>query len=133
MEDGLAEPCTGRFSNEDIDVIHFNVIVVVSTKAIFPYMQELCSAKEHKFRGFTGKEQERSFRHNQISILEERIVPVEQEDRSHELYRYGGDAVVELDLVCEYILNKKGYEAIKPESIKKTLAGEADTDSQPLR
>jgi hypothetical protein len=30
---------------------------------------------------------------------------------------------VELDLVCEYIFEKKGYEPIKPQAIKDTLAG----------
>jgi hypothetical protein len=42
---------------------------------------------------------------------------------SHRYYRYGDDNVVELDLVCEYIFNTKGYEPIKPESVKTTLAG----------
>ncbi len=127
MEDGLTEPCTGRITDEDVDIIHFNVAVVVSTKAIFPYMQQLCSAKEHKFKGFSGNEQEQSFKHNQISILEDRIVPVDREEQNHALYRYGEDAVVELDLVCEYIFNKKGYDAIKPESVKTALAGEDTT------
>ena len=127
MEDGLVEPCTGRISNEDVDIIHFNVVVVVGTKAVFPYMQQLCSAKEHNFKGFTGREREQSFKHNQISILQDRIVPIDREDQEHELYRYGEDAVVVLDLVCEYIFNKKGYDAIKPESVKTTLAGEDTT------
>jgi len=29
--------------------------------------------------------------------------------------------VVELDLICEYVFNKDGYDAIKPESIKKQV------------
>lgn len=131
MEEGLAEPCTGRISNEDFDVIHFNVVTVVSTKSIFPFMRQLCSAKEHKFKGFSGKEPEETFKHNQISILEERIIPIDREDPSHQLYRYGEDAVVELDLVCEYIFNRGGYDAIKPESIKTTLAGEDTTETSP--
>lgn len=119
----LIEPYTGRATNDDIDVVHFNVVVVLSSQAVLPFMQELCSAKEHKFRGFSGNEQEREFRHNQITILESSISPVSREVPTHNFYRYGEDAVVELDLVCEYILDKKGYDKIKPESVKKESVG----------
>lgn len=119
LGEGFAEPCTGRLTDDDIDVVHFNVVVVVSTKAILPFMEELCSGKEHKFRGYFGGQQGQVFRHNQITILESDIGPVNREDKKHLLYRYGEDAVVELDLVCEYVFNKNGYDEIKPESIKK--------------
>jgi len=32
-----------------------------------------------------------------------------------------------LELICEYIFSKEGYEEIKPESVKKTLAAEDTT------
>ena len=119
IEDGFAESFTGRFTNDDIDVVQFSVAAVVSTKAILPFMQQLCSAKRHKFMGFSGKEQEQIFKHNQITILESNIVPVDRDDRIHSLYRYGEDAVVELDLVCEYIFNRNGYDEVKPEELLK--------------
>jgi hypothetical protein len=124
--EGLAEPHTGRFSDNDIDVVHFNVVAVVSTKAILPFMQQLCSAKRHKFRGFSGEEQEQIFKHNQITILESNIRLIDQEDKTHDLYRYGEDAVVELDLICEYILDRSGYDEIKPESVKVESAVEEE-------
>jgi hypothetical protein len=102
-EDQLTESCTGRMSNEDVNVVQFSVVVVLDTKAILPFMQELCSAKEHRWRGFSGQEPEKVFKHNQITILETRIKPV----------------VAEVELVCEYIFSKKGYEAINPEMQKK--------------
>ena len=116
--DGLAVPCTGRISNDVIDVVHFNVVVVVSTKAVLPFMQELYSAKQHKFRGFFGEAQEQTFKHNQITILESNIVSIDREDETHGLYRYGEDAVVELNLICECIFNKDSYNEIKPEAVK---------------
>jgi len=119
VKDGLTEPWTGRLCNDDIDVVHFNVVVVVSTKSVLPFMQQLCSAKQHKFRGFFGESQEQIFEHNQITILESNIRSVDRGDTSHSLYRYGEDAVVELDLTCEYIFNKNGYDKIKPELVKK--------------
>ena len=124
IEDALAWPYTGRFSNKDIDIVHFNVVVVVSTKAILPFTQKLCSIKQHRFRGWDSKGQEQLCKHNQITILESKVKPIDREDSEHELYRYGEDAVVELDLVCEYIFDKAGYGEVKPkaidESIKKT-------------
>ena len=125
-DDGLTESCTGRFSNDanNIDVIHFNVAIVLNIKSILPFIQELCSAKEHKFRGFSGEEQEQTFKHNPITVLETKFKSVE--DDPYSLYDYGEDTVVELDLICEYILNKKGYEEIKPETVKEILKGEEE-------
>ena len=121
-EEQLTESFTGRVSNEDIDVVHFSMVVVLSSKAIIPFMRELCSAKEHGFTGFTGQESAKVFKHNQITILESRVKPVDLTSADHRYYRYGADSVVEVELVCEYIFNKKGYDAVKPELIKNPVA-----------
>jgi len=125
LQDGLTQPCTGRFSEGDIDIIHFNLVVAVSADAVLSFIEELCSAKEHRFKGWNGQlEQPKIYRHNQITILESNIGPISPEDPVHSLYRYGEDAVVELDLICEYIFNKAGYEQIKPDVIKEELKPE---------
>lgn len=121
LEEGFTESCTGRFSNDDVDVVHFNVAVIADTKAVLLFMKELCSARRHKFKGFLGEDQEQNFKHNRITILESDIGAIDREDEAHNLYRYGEDAVVRLDLICEYIFNKSGYDEIKPESVKKSL------------
>jgi hypothetical protein len=57
--------------------------------------------------------------HNQITILQSTTEAIDPEEKSHEFYRYGEEnTVVKLDLICEYIFNKSGYDEIKPESIK---------------
>ena len=121
IKDGLTMPWTGRLCNDDIDVVHFKVSVVVSTKAVLAFMQQLCSAKQHEFRGFLGESQEQVFKHNQITILQSQITPIDREDDTHNLYRYGEDAVVRLDLICEYIFKKSVLDEIKPESVKEFL------------
>ena len=119
--DGLVIPCTARVCNDDIDVVHFNVRVAVGKKAVLQFMQQLCSAKQHIIRESSGQIQEpRYAKHNQITILEHRVTSIGRQDETHSLYRYGEDAVVELDLICEYIFSKKGYDEIKPESVKKS-------------
>lgn len=133
IKESLTVPYTGRYCDDDIDVIHFNVVVVVSAESVFSFMRELCSAKEHKFLGFSGQEPEQTFKHNQITILESSINPVDRESIAHELYCYGEDAVVELDLICEYIFIKSGYEDIQPDSVKEDLKIEEETTGRRRR
>ena len=123
IRDGFAEPCTGRVSNDDIDVVHFNLSVLVRTKDVPLFMKELCSSKTHKFKGFFGNEPEKTFSHNQITILEYDVSKINRSSEEHKLYKYGEDALVKLDLICEYIFDKKGYDEIKPEAIKRALTG----------
>lgn len=153
VNEGLTMPWTGRYTNDDIDVVHFNVVVVVRAKDILTFINELCSQKENKFRGVNGKGELKTFRHNQITVLEYDISSIKrgmdtgqyddqremmfdagmggQQVETHRLYRYGDDAVVRLDLICEYIFNKNGYEEIKPESVKKESVKQADTMVMP--
>ena len=134
FDDGSIVSLTGRFSSEqaelggqssvDIDVVHFNVTVIVAAKAVLPFMKELCSAKKHVFKGFTGQDDEKISKHNQITILSSEINPVDMTEERYQFYRYGcDDAVVEMILTCEYVFNKKGYKEIKPESVNKPKVG----------
>lgn len=125
-DDGLSESCTGRFTtpDSDNDVIQFNVALVINVKSIMPFLQELCSVKEHRFRGYSGNEQVQTFKHNQITVLESKFRSVEHEPWS--LFDYGDDPVVELNLICEYILNKKGYDEIKPKTVVDAIIASAE-------
>ena len=118
-EDQLTESYTARVSTDDINVVQFSIVMVLDTQAVLPFMQELCSEKEHKWRGYKGNEEEKTFKHNQITILESRIKPVDNTMEDHKKYRYGSNAVSEVELICEYIFYKKGYEQINPEMYKK--------------
>jgi hypothetical protein len=115
-------PCTGRFSNETLDVMQFDVRVIVKAADVMRFMQELCSAKTHKFRGWRGDQPEQTFKHNQISILESQIIPVDREDFEHNTYEYGPDEVVDVDLMCEYVFNKAAYEKIQPKVVLEDIA-----------
>ncbi len=115
------EPWTTRKCDEDIDVIHFSVSVIVESNAVFSFMKELCREKEHKFYGYDGKAQEETFKHNQITIMQFLQEPIEREGVFHGKYRYGDAAVVKLDLICEYIFHRAGYDNIKPEKVEQLL------------
>lgn len=125
-KEGLTDSLTGRYSKQEgpIDVIHFNVAVVVATRDVLPFMQKLCSSKEHRFTGYPdGSEPAQAYKHNQITVLETKTGAVDEYDPVHRYHSYGDESVVLLDLICEYIFDKKGYEPIKPQAIKDTLAG----------
>jgi len=115
----MANSFTGRFSDIDIDVMHFNFSVVIAVKSVLPFMKELCSGKQHKFKGFFDQlPQAQTFTHNQITILQSKFITVDRLGPFHSRYRYGQDAVVELRLVCEYVFNKSAYDSIKPAEVK---------------
>lgn len=110
-------PCTGRLSNEEMDVMQFEVDVIVGAGEVMHFMQELCSAKPHKFRGWFGEQPEQTYKHNQISILESSVTPVDREDFNHSSYVYGEDEVVNVDLICEYVFNVGSYGKIQPKVV----------------
>jgi len=128
-KNALTTPCTGRFTSDEkgIDVLQFNVKVVIEVDQVVPFMEELCSSKPHKFRGVYGDEPEQTFVHNQISVLESSVGPVDRQSVQHQLYRYGDLPIVELDVLCEYVLPRTTeFEYIKPQQIKAELAGEEE-------
>lgn len=127
----LSDSPTGRMCNDDVDIIHFAVSVLVESRSVLQFMKELCSEKPHSFYpDFIRSGQPVKSSHNQITILESDLKVIDKKDPAHELYRYGKGAVVRLDLVCEYQFNRAGYDAIKPKVIKKRLGQPVDTDEQ---
>ena len=105
-----------------IDVVHFSVGVILNSRMVLPFMKEICSEKEHKYRtNYSEKGQENFGKHNQITILKSDIEPVDRKDNVHYDYRYGSESVVRLDLVCEYIIQREGYKKIMPASIKEKV------------
>jgi len=124
--DGLTESLTARYSTQEsqVDVIHFSLSVVVANKDVLWFLQELCSAKEHQFRGYPGgADTPQTFEHNQITVLEMKSGAVNEYSPDHMNNRYGDNSVTVLDLICEYVFNSEGYEPIKPQVVKDKLAG----------
>jgi hypothetical protein len=114
-------PCTGRFCNEILDVMQFEVRGILKASDVMRFMQELCSAKTHQFSGWRGDQPERTFKHNQITILESQITPVDREGRDHTGYEYGPDEAVDVDLICEYVFNKAAFEIEKGTIVPKLV------------
>ena len=127
--DGLTQVCTGRLTDKakNIDVLHFQVQVVIDSTQVLPFICELCRAKEHHFYGFDGSQPEQTFQHNQITVLETAMTPVEPLAVEHQAYAYGPSPTTVLNLICEYVLPRPlAYEEIKPEPVKKEFAEKTD-------
>lgn len=126
----MAESPTARVSNEDIDVVHFAVSVLVDRASVFSFMKELCSEKPHTFypsvftEPFVRQGEAVESRHNQITILKTNLNVVDKTSPDHEFYRYGNGPVMRLDLTCEYQFNRKGYDDIKPAPVRDRLGQE---------
>ncbi len=127
----LSHSPTGRISDDDVDIVHFAVSVLLDSRSILPFMKELCSEKAHLFYpGFVSSAQAVESCHNQITILQSDLKVIDKTASAHELYRYGKGAVARLDLICEYQFNRQGYDAIKPKIIKEQLGQLEDADGQ---
>lgn len=128
----LAQSWTGRTGSEDIDVVHFAVSAVVDSRYLMSFYKELCSGKPHQYREelkADGKVVDA--RHNQITILESAVSAVDAQSPEHTYYRYGSAGVVRVDLVCEYLFYRAGYDTVKPEEVKTEIGqGEAGGDMQ---
>jgi hypothetical protein len=121
---------TARVCNEEMDIVHFAVSVLVDRASVLSFMKELCSEKPHSFypsvftEPFVRQGEPVDSRHNQITILKTNLSVVDKTAAEHEFYRYGKGSVMRLDLICEYQLNRKGYDPIKPVPVKKRLGQE---------
>ena len=118
----LSASLSERIGDEDVDITHLAVSVLVDNRFALAFMKELCSEKSHRYReGFKEDGTLKDARHNQITILRSDIGAVDKQAPEHEYYRYGNGAVMRLDLVCEYQFNRKGYDVIKPDIVKELL------------
>jgi hypothetical protein len=109
---------TNRISDGSIDVVHFSFAVVLRASNLMPFITELCSEKNHTFTGFDGKSPPRQCVRNQITVMGYTAYPVDLTVDEAQFYRYGNDSLYRLNLVCEYIFDRAGYDAVMPEVIK---------------
>jgi hypothetical protein len=127
----LCQPWTGRKCDDQIDVIHFSLSVIIRADDVLKFMAELCSEKEHNFAGYKGNQKPEKYKHNQITILQSSIGPVDRESTEHKRYYYGENPVVMLTVVCEYDFVRQGYDPVKPKFIQVNDINGVGTTPQP--
>ncbi len=120
--DWLTDSHTDRLTKDGVDVIHFNVTVIVDSKSVTDFMQELSRAKEHVFNGWKGRLPDEHLKHNSITILTFDVRAINRQSSEHEYYRYGENSIVELELNCEYIFDSNSYSSAMPEQVKELFS-----------
>ena len=128
FSDWLTDSHTDRLTSDDMDVIHFNITVIVDSGSIADVMQELSSAKEHVFDGWKGLLPTEHLKHNAITILTFDVRAIDRQASEHKYYRYGENAVIELELNCEYIFDSNSYSPAMPEQVKNTFSKNENED-----
>jgi hypothetical protein len=129
---GLCTPWTGRKCDDQMDVVHFSLAVVIRADDVLKFMDALCSEKQHYFAGYKGDQKPEKYVHNQITILLSSIDPVDRNNLEHKRYLYGDNAIVLLNLACEYVFNRQGYDPVKPHFIQvNDINGVATEKQQP--
>ncbi len=111
---------TKRASDEFIDVVHFELAVIVDTTAVIDFINALQSLKHNRQDPDLHKR-------NQISVLEYVLEPVDVEQEIAAGYHYGPASLGVMRIVCEYFFFKSGYEKDKPEPVKQLFQQDKET------
>ena len=120
MWGNMVESWTGRVSDGLLDVVHFEVAVVVDTSRITDFLGALREAK------YTVSEQDgrsvQTNKRNQIVVLQISMEPVDVEVEQQSGYYYGPASVAVLRVACEYSFFREGYVRHMPASVKELLS-----------
>ena len=99
---------TGRLGNDLIDVVHFDVIVVMEDSRIGDFINALQGPK------YTSRE---NYPRAQITVLGLNVESIDLESHAADGYYYGPGALKRVLLPCEYFFFKKGYQRFKPREV----------------
>lgn len=107
---------TGRTSDSFMDVVQFEVGVIVDSTAI-----------HHVINALQGEKTSQDCERSQITVLQLITNTVDIQAERDAGYYYGSGSLVELRVICEYVFFHQGYAALIPNVVADTLPGAATT------
>jgi len=107
----LITPYDGRACDDLIDVVQFELAVIIDTTRIIDFINVLQSTKKSESGSESGER-------NQITVLDMQLAPVDVQGERAAGYHYGTASLGVLRLNCEYVFFKAGYERIQPDPVK---------------
>jgi len=116
----IAASWTQRVSGELVDVVQFEMGVIINTIKIGDFINALQSEKFTKMN-LTDSTHSNQFRRNQITVLQIMIEPIEADLEKESGFYYGPGSLAVLRLVGEYVFFKSGYGASMPKIVKEIL------------
>jgi hypothetical protein len=111
---------THRSCDDIVDVVQFEVAVVIDTDRINDFINVLQSEKTTPVTGADGKTTSENWR-NQITVLLASVDPVSVDAEKNGGYYYGSASLGVLRVVCEYLFFKSGYDKYKSNAVKKVF------------
>ena len=121
---------TRRISEGLVDVIQFELALIIDTMHIDPFINALQSEKMTNIIQNNSSQLNQSTR-NQITVVQIMIEPINTELEKESGFYYGPGALAVLRLVGEYVFFKSGYESQMPQPVKDILNPPDDTDQNP--
>ena len=116
----IATAWTERISSELVDIVHFEIGVIIDTTRIIEFINVLQGTKTDSENGAPR---------NQITVLEIQTEPVEIQLEKAAGFHYGSGSLTVLRLTCEYAFFKSGYEKLKPKPVQQLFLAQSDFDS----
>lgn len=126
----IVDPWTRRTSGEIYDVVHFEITVIIDTTRINDFINAL---QGQRSTALDDPNENSTLRRNQITVLCCRILPFDNEDEQEAGYYYGPGSLALLQLPCEYVFFRKGYDHLKPQLVKDLFGGSSAVGSSGSR
>lgn len=112
----ITDSWTGRISDDQIDVVQFELGVVMDVAYLNEFISALQSEKFTLQNKPDGTRVKTGIR-NQITVLQFLQESVDRQVELEAGYYFGSGAVGVIRFVCEYFFYKSAYEDLKPEGI----------------
>ncbi|MCH9022552.1 MAG: hypothetical protein IID32_07285, partial [Planctomycetes bacterium] len=117
----ITDSWTQRISGDLIDVIQFELGLVIDTIKIDDFIDALQSEKSTVI-SLNDSTNSNQCRRNQITVLQFMIEPLEVELENQSGFFYGPGSLAVLRLIGEYVFFKSGYQANMPKPVKDMLS-----------
>jgi len=123
---------TQRVSNDLVDVLHFEMAVIIDSREVTDFIIVLQSEKTSTVDPSDGSVRDQNKR-NQITVLQIQHEPVDVDGEQEAGYYYGQASLTTLRLICEYIFFREGYAKLMPKPVKELFEQEEQASSSKPR
>ncbi len=111
---------TKRSSDKLVDVVHFEIAVVIDSTRINDFIDVLQSDKFTEDVSGNG-EITKTNRRNQMTVLQIQLDPLNITEEEKGGFFYGPSSLKVLRVICEYTFYREGYDRYMPEMVKNEL------------
>ena len=119
LEGEITSSFTKRVGDDMVDVVQFEVAVVMDTSRIAKFLNALQGEKQTLVT-LDGAEAAAHHR-SQVTVLQIHEESVDSDAEGNAGYYYGAGSLATVRLICEYMFFRKGYSHLLPDPVKELL------------